>query len=396
MSNKPPTRFDDAYTKIDKFRKYEFTHCITYELARRNSNVANILYFLTDLFSLYHDHILPTLTNYKNATLTDDILSIVSGTKPYYGSLTDLVNRYDKTQFSNYFENLTFDNMEEKISHLVQILTQELHDNYYMIYQYEPGKFTRNLDNIYDPSIYLERDKALSKHVQDITSSEIDKEYYYNYYHNTNQYFTIYQDIHEDEKEFSFSTIYPNFNTPMINFTETKVELNLHLPEDEIIDYIKKIKSTYHERNSIIKTPKQLLEEELEIYDNDTGIIETEKWADILFIYDYYHAHQQYTEEKNYKILQKLQIELTKYHGVKIKKHPGERKNKKDNSYKKISWEQYLKENPDTNEENIYFDSDSGEKAYLSTKTIIHKFELIKGYIQGENPKYKTLIHKSI
>jgi len=38
-----PTRFDDEYDRIDKFEKYEYTHCIAYELARRNNHVENLL-----------------------------------------------------------------------------------------------------------------------------------------------------------------------------------------------------------------------------------------------------------------------------------------------------------------------------------------------------------------
>ena len=30
-----PTRFDDNYTNIEKLEKYQFTHCLTYEFARR-------------------------------------------------------------------------------------------------------------------------------------------------------------------------------------------------------------------------------------------------------------------------------------------------------------------------------------------------------------------------
>jgi len=75
MSNiKLPTRFDDEYTDIEKFEKYEYTHCFTYELARRNIYVENSLNFLFELFSYYEQIILPTLIKYEIATITEDMI----------------------------------------------------------------------------------------------------------------------------------------------------------------------------------------------------------------------------------------------------------------------------------------------------------------------------------
>ena len=34
MNIELPKRFDECYTQIAKFEKYEYTHCLTYELAR--------------------------------------------------------------------------------------------------------------------------------------------------------------------------------------------------------------------------------------------------------------------------------------------------------------------------------------------------------------------------
>lgn len=49
--------------------------------------------------------------------------------------------------------------------------------------------------------------------------------------------------MHKYEKEFSWNIIYPNFNTAIRDFTDTKIVLNLNLPKSEIMDYIEKIKN---------------------------------------------------------------------------------------------------------------------------------------------------------
>jgi len=392
MNIELPTRFDEEYTKIAKFEKYEYTHCLTYELARRNSYVENSLNLLFDLFSYYEQIILPTLTKYEIAVITDDMLEVINDVENMYKEFfIGLVNHYDKKYFMADFENLTMENIKEKISYLVNTIVKELYKKYYIIYQHESENFTSDFNEIYDPLIYLERDKALTKHIKNICSNEMDIKENYKINYDQNEYFTVYQDIHANQEGFLFSTIYPNFRTAMRDFTDTKIILNLNLSKDEIIDYVEKIKNDYDKKSSIIKTPRQLLEEELEIYDDVDNIIKTEKWEDILFIYDYYHICQVYTNKKNYKIREEIQIELTKFHGLKIKKTSDEIKNKKDTIYKQQSWADYIKNNPETNETNIYFEKD--EKPYLSTKAIE---KLIKEYIEGDNPKYKTLINRTI
>lgn len=54
MKDTIPKRDDkDNYLKLDEIEKYAFTHTITYELARRNMNVSNILNLFFDVFSFY-------------------------------------------------------------------------------------------------------------------------------------------------------------------------------------------------------------------------------------------------------------------------------------------------------------------------------------------------------
>ena len=395
MNYKLPTRSDDDYTRFEKFEKYEYTHQFTYELARRNSNVENLLNLLSDLFAYCHKHkIIQLFTKYEKTTnITDEMWSIINDIKNNCKEFfIGLVKHYNRKEFINSFEDLTFDKIKENLSYFVNILTKELYDKYYIIYLYESEEFTNEFHDIYNSSVYLERDKVLTEHIENTYANETSLKDYYKFNSDENEYFTVFQDIHKEQQEFSFNTIYPNFRTAMRDFTDTKIVLNLNLSKSEIIDYIEKIKDDYDNKNSIIKTPRQLLKDELEIYDYVVDIDDNETWADILFIYDYYRICKISTNKKVYEIKSEIQMELIKYHGLKIQKTQEEIKNKKDTKYKITSWNEYIKNNPETNESNIFFDKDT--KPYLSTKAIAYKYTIIKKFIEGKNPKYKILINR--
>jgi len=384
LNDKLPTIFDDEYSRINKFERYEYTHCIVYEFARRNSYVENAMNLLYDLFLYYEQIILPTLSKYEKATITDDMIEAINIYKKFFKGL---VHHYHKEYFTVDFESLTFESIKEKISYLANTLAKELYDDYYIIYQYESET---DFKEIYNPLAFLERDNELTRYVSN-TYHDADylKKYKSNY--SKNKYFTILQDIDRNKKDFNFNTIYPNFSTALRDFTNTKIALNLNLPKDEIIDYIEKIKNNYDSEDSIIKTPMQILEKELEINNN---INETNKWGDILFIYDYYHSCQLFTGKNKSEIVLEIQMELTKYHGLKIKKTSDEIKNKKDTKYKQVSWAEHIENNPEDEQAYVNFDKDI--KPYLSTRAIENKYNLIKKYIEGNNPKYKTLINRDI
>lgn len=388
MDHELAKRSHGDYTMIDKFEKYEYTHRITYELARRNSHVEKSLNFLFELFLYFDQCISPILSKYEKAVKTDDILKEISDIENNFKEhLRGLINHYNMNEFADHFENI-----KEKISYLIKSITQELYDQYYIIYQPESGCFSSDFNEIYSPLTYLERDEALTEYIDNLSKNEMCFDDYYKYNYAANEYFTVYQSIYKNQKNFSFSTIYPNFRTGMRDFTDTKIVLNLNLPIDEIKDYVEKIKKDYDSKNSIIKSPRQLLEEKLEINDHDTDAIKLVKWADLFFIYDYYHYCELYTDKKMYEIQREIQIELTKYHGLRIAENEDKKNSGKDTKYKPTPWKDYIKDNPDTNEKNIYFENEI--KAYLSTKAIKNKYEDIKKYIEGENPTYKILLHR--
>jgi hypothetical protein len=101
--------------------------------------------------------------------------------------------------------------------------------------------------------------------------------------------FIIEQLYNATKKDFD-SSISPNFKRYVHNSNSILENINLNLPKNELIAYISKIKDTYDKDNSIVKTPLELLGEDLEKSDNKRTQKKSnaEKYADWFYIYDYW------------------------------------------------------------------------------------------------------------
>ena len=395
-----PSRKDYNYTTvIDRFEKYAFTYYFAYELAARNNYVAESLIFLKDLFDLYLvlDEINRssslTVTNIEKAVekifTTEEMCKII---------ISSLVDDFDNKQLPSKLNEIDFRELDNNISSLIYFKADKLYEEYYVIYipkEEQSGKFNK----IYNPFKYIELDKSLTRYMNIRNNEEShneEKDYKIN--EAKNDYFMVYQEIIDKNKDFSLNVIYPNYRVNLRDFTNTKIALNLNLPKTELLEYVEKIKDEYDSKNSIIRTRKELLKEKIKVNKTEQkklhkaiSSLDNKKIGDILFIYDYFFYNNQYYPEKdNNNIIKEIQIELTKFNGFKIKKETNEIKNKKDTLYKYISWDEYLEENPEFKPDDMGVLDD--EKAALSTKSIASKYNLIKKYIDGDEPLYKTLI----
>ena len=89
------------------------------------------------------------------------------------------------------------------------------------------------------------------------------------------------------------------FSRPKLKLNHTTItplRLNLGLPKDELIAYISKLKDEYEKDNSAIRTPLQLLGEEIE---KSNEKVNKSKIADMFFIYDFLIAKKEYIKKDN-------------------------------------------------------------------------------------------------
>ena len=394
MENKLPSRFEETYCEEMKFEKYEYTNFIAYELARRNTNVMDLLAIQEQLLALYNT--LPSsFHGYKSAEDKEEILEEVKKVEEWLkNTMIGLLNHYNKNQLSDDINHLTLENMRGIFSNIINEIAQELYEKYYIIYQNDIESLEKSANELYDPLRFLQRDRLLTQHMNRVYDSNENHKAAYNINFTENGYFIVYQEIPKTQKDFSFNVIYPKYKRAMRDFTDTKIALNLNLSEDELVDYIEKIKKNYDSKNSIIKTKRELLEEKLEGSDKNLKVNSAAKWADSFFIYDYFLYHKvNNIDKKESDIKREIQIEFIKFHGIRVLKDNSEIKNTKDRQYKHVPLEEYKTQEGYSQDYDI-FETLLDENQAISIRAIEDKYKLLSKYIQGEDPLYKTLLEK--
>ena len=355
----------------------------------------NLLLIQEQLLALYNT-LPPSFNGYKNAEATEEILEEVKKVEAWIKeTMLCLLNHYNKNQFSDDINRLTLENIKEIFSNIINQIAEELYEKYYVIYQNDIESLKQSAKDLYDPLIFLQRDSFLTKHMNSVYEGEENYKAACNINYAQNEYFTVHQEIPKNQKDFSFYVIYPKYKRAVRDFTDTKVALNLNLSEDELVDYIKKIKKNYDSKNSIIKTKRELLEEELEGFDNKVLKADSAaKWADNFFIYDYFLYHKvNNINKKESDIKREIQIEFIKFHGIRVLKDNSEIKNSKDTKYKYIPLEEYKTQEGYSQDDDI-FETLLDENQAISIRAIEDKYKLLSKYIQGEDPLYKKLLEK--
>lgn len=397
IENKMPLRKDYEY--MENFHLFEFTHCITYEFAIRNPNVENILNFLNELFIIYESMIHRLLNSYSRIIQKGEKLKnkkiIETEIKQI---LFDILENHKLNRLKFKLDDLKISNIRKKIANLIKLLTDELYDKYYIVYQNEFDPDLLHIGEIYWRGRYLERDKELTKHIFYLADDEnILDNYKINY--GKNNIFTIFETLNKNSNEFTFNSIYPNFTTALRDFTDTKVYLNLKLPFDELKAYLKEIKDDYNKKNSIIKTKLELLEDELELKKDTLSKDKRINWADSFFIYDYYRYNLLFEKKTKEKIKYEIILLLSEYHYVEYFEKDDNGKSKKSIEIKWLDfWDEYIKEEYDEHKEvygeemEIDFSYYPNIKPYMEEKAIRSRFEKMEEYIIGDKPKYKLLV----
>lgn len=429
----------DRYKKIENIdKKFNFTNTIAYEFARRNENVNNTLALLSYLNFLYenlfkgkierYQYLINSLNNsvkpkdFKRKSKLERILN--KNAEFFYNLIYTGLTLYKKEDLKK--KNVSI-NVKNMLKEIFEKLADELYFDYYVIYQLPTDyseelkmlnsaiaeqncKIGINLKNIktkiktennfysndiYSPKKYIERDTTLSEMFNSLSDEDRGKIEM----PNSNDSFIITQIKKGNKKEYYINTIYPKNDCPMRDFTDIKIAINLKLPEDELISYIREIKKEYNRDNSIIKTNMELLKDQLEITEDESENIRKSKgrqeklskdkrynWADMFFIYDYYTQQREFNNKSFERIKEELLKIFSKKYGVDIIKN-----NKVD---KNLTWEEYLEEyHPGESEDEVDFADVQGVRPVISERTIREKYEIMKNYINGKNPKYKILLN---
>ena len=354
FSSNLPYRGNEKYLRIEKYEDYEFTHCIAYEMAARNSDVIkltnivenlNILnYYLYDSlpisekwkitinilalkkgviddsriyknnkatnitldnfnnFKVELDHqIEKNLTETNINSITESFDDIIKNHGDDY--LLNIINKYNSLNFQTNLISIKGQNLstifhsaipKEKIN-LINLLLDsvelKLEKEYYVVNE-QKSITPENIEDHIPKDTNYEPNEAVTNHIDNVLTES-------NYKNNVlyEKGYILYQGAYQKDNSFYINEITPNFSQPLRMFNTMKISINPSLPLNDILSFVKQIKEDYDNKNSF-KSFFELLEDDLDISSETTkstidnpSSLSKEKWADMFYIYDYFQFY---------------------------------------------------------------------------------------------------------
>jgi hypothetical protein len=222
-----------------------------------------------------------------------------------------------------------------------------------------------------------------SKNAYDAKKLQSDSSYKHedNYFFKQDEYdgYSIHQGISKNaDSRYNLSTIKQDSTKQVVDYNVSNFQINLNLPKDELISYLKKIKDNYDNDNSILKSPMELFGEEVGIEPEEIRNMDSLKWADTFYIYDtfqYLTLKQNKLENENEKSIDRLNNELLAYKKPGRKTEHEKRMIKKIEKKYKIEIQKYEKKIKETGK--------TSQAKYLKiSKKIIVSESTIQKYIK--------------
>jgi len=216
-----------------------------------------------------------------------------------------------------------------------------------------------------------------SKNAYDVKKLQSDSSYKHEdkYFFKQDEYdgYSIHQGISKNaDSRYNLSTIKQDSTKQVVDYNVSNFQINLNLPKDELISYLKKIKDNYDNDNSILKSPMELFGEEVGIDSEHMKIMNSIEWADTFYIYDYFknNIDENITDKKN-----GIKINLTMYHPT-IANASHEEPELDSKSIKSFN--------------NRFSNRKKPKEYYIEIDTIGSRYQLMEMLIEQE--KYKSLI----
>ena len=384
LDMKVPSREDDIYKKMLQYQEYEFTYCIAYEMLLRNDD-----FYEQNCYAPQSDHDIEQrrLLLLEKFGVDDEYFY------DYFDTMgTDVSKINDNLLLGNFFNDFKIGNIKDGLFKLIEY--------YYkanQIYQPIPGHENHEIKNriIKDKSvaeIYIKYDQYYipieceNKKTIVQLSTELSMGLLNKSFRKTIQYSDYLVPYIQTE---------PIFKAPTLKFNSAQVinlPVNLNLPENELVAYIRKVKEEYDNLYYSPKRPNESIYKAIDrlerpksekkipkIFKNYKAFI-----IDAFFIYDLYSALQPHYEEKIKKLKSERDKEIKKI--SEDKTIPDLRDIIKDikESYKyKISeW------NTDSLKDYIL------KKTNFSKDKVQESLTLMNSYI--DNMRYKVLITGAI
>lgn len=318
VSQQMPNRSDAVYKNIEN--SYKHTYSLAYEMAIRNKDVKRILFALGYLNNLKTN--LLAITNQYCKDKGSAVAISYKADEIHDSS----IEKYTEILISKYPNYVTAELHHKYVSiglHRISTMIDEFEEELRIEYLIVPKNrkiitpeanhilIQRALYNSIDPKKY----KWYPNYQQKKRYEYEEKEY---------AEYTVSMGVFEDDDEFDVNVIRPTFNSHIVDKNISLVPINFTLPAEEILAFIKKIKEDMNKDGTIIKTPMELLGEEIEKIDEaevkeyfpKTFKANLKAMANALFAYDvsqYLAQAKDKLESKRDILINKRDSELLPY-----------------------------------------------------------------------------------
>ena len=310
-----PKRTDDRYKIIENFKPYELTHCIVFEMAVRNKDVRNSIQILTMIEDVLKIKYRIKQDNTSEAPSFLDIEldneNVIEVNSEEYYKLEEKRRNYEETfkEGVDILKNKYYIHYNQKAVNIPEI------EN--------PFK-DKDLSGMSFEDIEKEFLDALRSPIMKHLSGSIGKFLYgeeYLHYksdHNIYEGFVTARGIYPETKTFNISSINTYFQRKIFDTNQTNITLNMSLPEEELVAYIKHIKKTLSDENTKeLKSPNKLLGRDIQEVKKTKHYPKKQtakKLADMFFVYDYVTARiDEYTTNNQDSIKNEIFDELESY-----------------------------------------------------------------------------------
>lgn len=315
-----PDRNSEIYTNVEKFKRYEHTNCIAYEMAIRNKeNINSIKNFLrkhisksfnkkyADIFCelemncSYLEELRKAFINYEQLYLK----------YPWFNDLNEFIDK-KKKQFIIERDKKLHNEINERIKKFTDEIKnkkieidEELKEIINHEKQYEIFKKDDNHIAFIDAIIFKKQISNFNDEISSILDIDDEKIYIQEtktkYFH----YDTSYK-IKNDSHEILKREIKPNYERPILipyffNNKVARLEINLALPIEDLNDMVEKLKNEFTYKNNSMLSANEFENKKSTLNDNEIKKIlnNPSKVADLLYIYDCLESDMTYQEIKS-------------------------------------------------------------------------------------------------
>ncbi len=276
-------RNDESYLEIEQFKEYEFSWCIAFEMAKRNPKLIKDTQRFVAFYKRYKSYIDFIPFSMETFEESDEYYFYRKAKRYFAFTYAYLAQEHWLSPIALYYvtEDEVALKMAEVYVHQFHVI-QDKQLNERFTLEDEEGILFESSVNLNNEHFFDGNNTVSNEEIMEaIEEFDIDPSFI------------------ESNRRATENFSRPKLSIPALYNKNIDVELNLALPEKELLAYVSYIKEKFDKNRDLVKSPIELLGADLEsvgieevdtkeVYKRDRRKTMSEKYADLFFIYDCY------------------------------------------------------------------------------------------------------------